>query len=63
MDIKHIKIVFVDTFSGAKEIKHTTVSEYTFNRMKTQDIGKIIPYFDKKQQIKFNYKITEILPA
>jgi len=63
MDIKHIKIIFVDTFSGAKEIKHITVSEYTYNLMKAKDIGKIVPYFDKKQQIKYNYQITDILPA
>lgn len=59
MKIIHTKITFEDIFSKAKNIKTTTVSEYTFNKM-LNDIGKTIPHFDKDKQIHFNFKIIKI---
>ena len=59
MDMVHTKITFEDTFSKAKNIKTTTVSKHTFDKM-LNDIGKIISYFDKVNQIKWNMKIIKI---
>jgi Asp-tRNA(Asn)/Glu-tRNA(Gln) amidotransferase C subunit len=59
MDIVHTKITFEDTFSKAKEVKTTSVSKDTFNKM-LNDIGKVINYFDKVNQIHWNMKIIKI---
>lgn len=59
MDIVHVKITFEDTFSFAKETKETTVSKLTFDKM-LKDIGKVISFFSKKDQILWNMKIIKI---
>lgn len=60
MDIVHTKITFRDAFSGAKKIKHTTLSKVTFDRIKANDIGKEVSYFDKAQQIRYSYIVESI---
>lgn len=59
MDIIHIKITFEDQFSFSKEIKTTTVSEPTFKKI-LNDIGKLVPVFNKKEQINYTMKIINI---
>jgi hypothetical protein len=59
MDIVHVKITFEDTFSKAKDIKTTSVSRPTFDKM-LNDIGKVISFFSKKDQIHWNMKIINI---
>ena len=63
MDIVNTVITFVDTFSGSTTTKNTTLSKQTFDKIKANDIGKIVPYFDKVQQIRYSYKITKIEQA
>lgn len=60
MDIIHTRITFKDTFSGSLNIKTTTLSKQTFDKIKANDIGKIVPYFDKVQQIRYNYEVIKI---
>ena len=55
----HTKITFEDTFSKAKDVKTTTVSKPTFDKMQN-DIGKVISFFSKKNQIHWNMKIIKI---
>lgn len=58
MDIVHIKITFVDTFSKVKEVKSTTVSEYTYKNMLKNDIGKIVK--QKTPSITYLWEIKSI---
>jgi len=60
MNIIHTTITFEDTFSFAKTTRTTTLSEDTFNKVKVNDIGKIVSYFDKAAQIRYNMKIVSI---
>ncbi len=59
MDIIHIKITFEDQFSFSKDIRTTTVSELTFKKI-LNDIGKLVPVFNKKEQINYTMKIINI---
>lgn len=59
MDIVHTKITFEDQFSFSKTVRETTVSKPTFDKMQA-DIGKIVPIFDKKQQINYTFKIINV---
>lgn len=53
-------ITFEDTFSFAKTTRTTELSEPAFNNAKANDIGKVISYFDKAAQIRYNMKIISI---
>lgn len=59
MDMIHAKITFEDTFSKSKEVKTATVSKPTFDKM-LNDIGKLVPYFDKVAQIRYNYQVVKV---
>lgn len=60
MDIIHTEITFRDTFSFTTLKKVTTLSEYTFNKIRANDIGKVVPFFDKITSIHYNYEIISI---
>ncbi len=63
MDIIHTKITFIDTFSSTEEVKITTLSKATFDKIRSTDIGKVVPYFNKETQIHYTYKIKSIEQA
>lgn len=62
MNIVHVLVVFEDQFSGAKETKIITTSEPLFNKMK-DGIGSTFSHFDKKAQIRYDYKVIEVRQA
>jgi hypothetical protein len=60
MNMKHVKIIFEDTFSFARVEKTTTVSEPTFNKMQ-EEVGKIvIDRFNKSTQIHETLKLISV---
>ena len=57
MNIIHIKVTFVDSFSKAKLEKTVTRSEDTFKKMQAS-IGQVCPQFENG--IKYLWEVTKV---
>jgi hypothetical protein len=60
MDIVHIKVVFEDQFSGAKNTKIVTRSAPTFEKMKA-GIGSVLERFENN--IRWQWKVISVEQA
>ena len=60
-DLFHVNLKFEDQFSGSTVIKPATISGQTYNNIERQiKDGYTFKYFDKAQQIAYDYKVIGI---